>query len=65
LYLEKLDLLREELTNALRALIYELFLKTSYGKEIINFLTTFYIFHKSDIKIFLKWFINNWPKDTC
>ena len=32
--------------------------------KIINFLITFYIFHKNGIKIFLMWFINDclkWP----
>ena len=28
-------------------------------------LTVFYFFHKSDVKIFLKWFINNYPENTC
>ena len=43
------------LTNALRALVYELFLKTFYEKMIkqLIFLTIFYIFHKSCVKIFL------------
>ena len=28
-------------------------------KKVINILTAFFIFHKNDIKIFLKWFINS------
>ena len=31
-------------------------------KKTNNVLTTFSIFHKSVIKTFLKWFINNCPK---
>ena len=54
------------LTNALRALVYELFLETFYWKLIkqLIFLTTFYIFHGSGVKTFLIWFINNFPKGT-
>ena len=38
-------------------------------KKTINFFDDFFylfffIFHKSDIKIFLKWFINNYSKGT-
>ena len=33
-------------------------------KQLIFFLTAFYISHKSCVKIFLKWFINNYFKDT-
>ena len=33
-------------------------------KKKINVLIAFSIFHKSDIKTFLKWFINNCPKGT-
>jgi len=42
------------LTNALRALIYELFLQTFYKKMIkqLIFLIAFYISHESYIKIF-------------
>ena len=28
-------------------------------KKVINILTTFFIFHKSDVKIFLKWILNH------
>ena len=36
------------------------------GKEnkAINILAVFFIFHKSDVKTFLKWIINECPKDT-
>ena len=30
-------------------------------KETINILTTFSIFHKSNVKTFLKWIINHCP----
>ena len=33
-------------------------------EKAINVLTTFFIFHKSDAKIFLKWILNEYPKDT-
>ena len=33
-------------------------------KKVINILTNFCIFHKSGIKIFLKWIINEYSKDT-
>ena len=31
-------------------------------KKTINILTAFYIFHKSDIRTFLKWIANECPK---
>jgi len=33
-------------------------------KKVINILTAFFIFYKSDIKTFLKWIINECPKGT-
>ena len=33
-------------------------------KIAINILTTFYISHKSDIKIFLKWILKEYPQNT-
>ena len=33
-------------------------------KEVINVLTIFFIFHKSDVKTFLKQIVNQYPKDT-
>ena len=51
--------------DASRAFVNELVLETFMEKEKkkkqLNFLTTFYIFLKSDIKTFLKWFINKYP----
>ena len=57
----------EILTKVLRAfvIVYS-FSKVFIGKEkkIINVLTAYSNFHQSDIKTFLKWFINNCPKGT-
>jgi len=33
-------------------------------KKAINILTTFFISHKSDIKTFFNWILNQCPKDT-
>ena len=33
-------------------------------KKVINLLTAFYIFDENYVRIFLKQFINNCPKDT-
>ena len=55
------------LTNALKILVNNPFKESFYGKKkkkVINFLTTFLIFHKNDIKTFLKWIVNQYPKDT-
>ena len=56
------------LMNALRALVNNQFKEIFYGKKKgkkkINILTTFFIFHKSGIKTFLKWIINQFPKGT-
>ena len=32
------------------------------GKKIINVLTAFFIYQKNDIKTFLKWIVNQYPK---
>ena len=34
-------------------------------KKTINILITFFISHKSGIKIFLKWIVNQYSKGTC
>ena len=56
------------LTNALRALIKnpvkERFYEKKKKKKAINILTAFFISHKSDVKTFLKWIVNQCPKDT-
>ena len=58
--------LREMLTNVLRALINNPFKESFYGKrkKVINVLTSFFISHKSDVKTFLKWIVNQCPKGT-
>ena len=41
--------------------------KVFMGKEkekAINILTAFFISHKSDVKTFLKWILNQCPNDT-
>ena len=38
--------------------------KKKKKKKPINILTTFFIYHKSDVKTFLKQIINHYPKDT-
>ena len=34
-------------------------------KKTINILIAFFIFYKYNVKTFLKWIINHYPKDTC
>ena len=52
--------------SALRALINNLVKENFIGKEkkTINILTAFFISHKSDVKTFLQWIINQYPKGT-
>ena len=53
------------LTNALRILVNNPFKENFYGKKkVINILTTFFIFHKNDVKTFLKWIVNQYSKGT-
>ena len=55
------------LTSALRALVKNSVKESFYGKrkkKTINVLTVFLIFHKSDVKTFLKWIVNKCPKGT-
>ena len=55
----------EMLTSALRALVKNPIKEKFYGKKnTINVLTVFFISHKSDIKTFLKWILNQYPKGT-
>ena len=49
------------LTSVLRALVKNLVKESFYGKrkkKTINILTIFFISHKRDVKIFLKWMVN-------
>ena len=42
----------------------KIFIRKEKKKKRINVLTVFYIFHKNEVKLFLKWFINNCSKNT-
>ena len=52
------------LTDALRAIVNNLFKESFYGKikKVINILIIFFIFHKSGVKTFLKLIVNYCPK---
>ena len=56
------------LTSALRALVKNPVTESFYGKrkkkKTINVFTAFFISHKSDVKNFLKWIVNECPKGT-
>ena len=54
------------LTSALRAIVKNLVKKVFIGKEkkAINILTAFFISHKSDVKTFFNWILNQCPKGT-
>ena len=56
------------LTSVLRALVNNLIKEKFYEKRkkkmAINILIAFFISHKSDVKNFLKWIINQYPKGT-
>ena len=57
------------LTSVLRALVNNHFKESFYGKwkkkKNNNILKVFFISHKSGIKTFLKWIINECSKSTC
>ena len=56
------------LTNALRVLVNNPFKESFYWKrkkKTFNVLTIFFISHKSCVKTFLKWIVNQYPKGTC
>jgi len=59
---------RVMLTSVFRVLINNLVKESFYGKrkrkKTINVLIVFFISHKSDVKIFQKWIVNQYPKDT-
>ena len=60
------NIYRVMLTNALRALVRNLVKESFYGekRETINVLAVFFISHKSYVKTFLKWIVNEYPKGT-
>ena len=49
--------------SVLRVLVNNLVKENLYGKKN-NILITFFIFHKIDVKNFLKWIVNQCPKGT-
>ena len=52
--------------DALRVMVNNSFKESFYKKKkTINILTIFFISHKSGIKTFLKWIINECSKSTC
>ena len=55
-YFESIILVRLMLTNALKTLVKNLVKESFFGKKkkAINVLTDFFIFHKSNVKTFLK-----------
>ena len=57
---------REILTSALRTLVKNSVKESFYAKrkKKINVLTVFFISHKSDVKTFLKWILNQCLKGT-
>ena len=54
---------RKMLTNTFRVLVNNTLKKTfiGKGKKIINILTAFFIYHKNNVKTFLKWIFNKYP----
>ena len=52
------------LTIVLKALVNNPVKKSFYEKKIFIVLTTFFISHKNDVKIFQKWIVNQCPKGT-
>ena len=54
------------LTSVLRALVKNSIKESFYEKrkKKINVLIAFFISHKSDVKTFLKWIVNECPKGT-
>ena len=52
-----------EILNALKVLVNNSFKESHYGeKKYLMFFIGFFIFHKSDIKTFLKWIANQFLK---
>ena len=52
------------LTSAFRVLVKNLVKESFYRKKKINVLTAFFISHKSVVKIFFNWILNQCPKGT-
>ena len=59
-----LNIILKMLTNIFKVLVNNSFKKSYYReKKYLMFFTGFFIFHKSGIKTFLKWIVNEFPKD--
>ena len=55
------------LTSVFRALVKNLVKESFYEKRkknTINVMTAFFISHKSDVKTFFNWILNQYPKGT-
>ena len=51
--------------SALRVLVNDPIKESFYEKKkVINILTVFFIFYKNNVKTFLKWIVNQCPKNT-
>ena len=54
------------LMNALKAMVNNSFKESFMRKDKkINILRAFSIYHKSSVKIFLKWIVNYYSKNIC
>ena len=52
------------LTSALKVLVNNPIKESFYEKKkVINILTVFFIFYKNNVKTFLKWIVNQCPKN--
>ena len=59
-----LNIILKMLTNIFKVLVNNSFKKSYYReKKYLMFFTGFFISYKSGIKIFLKWIVNQFPKD--
>ena len=59
-----LNIILKMLINVFKVLVNNLFKESYYRKKkIFNVFYSFFISHKSDIKTFLKWIVNQFPKD--
>ena len=59
-----LNIILKMLTNVFKVLVNNSFKESYYGeKKYLIFFTGFFISHKSGIKTFLKWIVNEFPKD--
>ena len=70
-HIDRLKKIIKMLTNVFRVLVNNSFKENFYGKRnqkkenAIIVLIAFFISHKNGIKIFIKWIINQYHKNTC